>query len=141
MLNLQKGAYQHTENLSECVCACVCVCVCTRSCGVLADFTAMWQSRRNMAWTGNKKALCVLKFAKPESIVTVQRRFRTVYRVQPARFETDRPVGAIGRDCRAFVRNVCQVLDMSPKVDISSTCKVGQKRAVSLPLLTYSPSA
>jgi hypothetical protein len=29
----------------------------------------------------------------------------------------------------------------SPRVDISSTCKVGQKLGVSLPLLTYSPSA
>jgi hypothetical protein len=29
----------------------------------------------------------------------------------------------------------------SPSVDISSTCKVGQKLGVSLPLLTYSPSA
>ena len=29
----------------------------------------------------------------------------------------------------------------SPRVDISSTCKVGQKRGVSLPLLTFSPSA
>jgi hypothetical protein len=29
----------------------------------------------------------------------------------------------------------------SPRVDISSTCKVGQKLGVSLPLLTWSPSA
>jgi hypothetical protein len=29
----------------------------------------------------------------------------------------------------------------SPRVDISSTCKVGQKLGVSLPLLTYSASA
>jgi hypothetical protein len=29
----------------------------------------------------------------------------------------------------------------SPRVHISSTCKVGQKLRVSLPLLTYSPSA
>jgi hypothetical protein len=29
----------------------------------------------------------------------------------------------------------------SPRVDISSICKVGQKLGVSLPLLTYSPSA
>ena len=29
----------------------------------------------------------------------------------------------------------------SPRVDISSTCKVGQKFGVSLPLLTCSPSA
>jgi hypothetical protein len=30
---------------------------------------------------------------------------------------------------------------MSPRVDILSTCKVGQKIGVSLPLLTCSPSA
>jgi arginine decarboxylase-like protein len=29
----------------------------------------------------------------------------------------------------------------SPRVDISSTCKVGQKRGVSLPLLTCFPAA
>jgi hypothetical protein len=29
----------------------------------------------------------------------------------------------------------------SPSVDISSTCKLGQKLGMSLPLLTYSPSA
>ena len=36
-----------------------------------------------MAWTGNKKAFCVLEFAKTESIVMVQRRFRTVYDTEP----------------------------------------------------------
>jgi hypothetical protein len=35
-----------------------------------------------MAWTGNKKAICVLEFAKTESIVTVQRRFRAVYNTE-----------------------------------------------------------
>jgi hypothetical protein len=52
----------------------------------------------------------------------------------PLCFKTNRPAGAIGWDCRASVGNYCQVLDMSPRVDIPSTCKVGQK--VSLPLLT-----
>ena len=64
---------------------------------------------------------------KTESIVTVQRRFRTIYRTEPptdktirewyieipaeclpVRCETKRPVEAIGRDCRACARNVCQ---------------------------------
>ena len=36
-----------------------------------------------MAWTGNKKAFCVLEFAETESIVTVQRRFRTMYHTEP----------------------------------------------------------
>jgi hypothetical protein len=31
-----------------------------------------------MAWTGNKKAFCVLEFAKTDSIVTVQRRFQQI---------------------------------------------------------------
>ena len=39
--------------------------------------------------------------------------------------------------------NVCgrNLITGSPRVDISSTCKVGQKLGVSLPLLTRSPSA
>jgi len=36
-----------------------------------------------MACTVNKKAFCVFEFAKTESIVTVQRRFRTMYRTEP----------------------------------------------------------
>ena len=36
-----------------------------------------------MAFTVNKKAFCVLEFAKTESIVTVQRRFRIMYRTEP----------------------------------------------------------
>ena len=52
--------------------------------------------------------------------------------------ETKRPAGAISRDCRACARNICQE---PSEVDISSTCKVGQKLGVSLPLLTCSPSA
>jgi hypothetical protein len=55
-----------------------------------------------MAWTGNKKAFCVLEFAKTEPIVTSA---------------------------------------ASPRMDISSTCKVGQKHGVSLPLFICFPSA
>jgi len=56
----------------------------------------------------------------------------------PVRCETKRPAGAIGRDCRACARKVCQE---PSEVNISSTCKVGQKLVVSLPLLTCSSSA
>jgi len=42
----------------------------------------------------------------------------------PVRCETKRPAGAIGRDCRACARNLCQE---PSEVNISSTCKVGQK--------------
>jgi len=38
----------------------------------------------------NKKAFCVLEFAKTESIVTVQRRFRTMYRTDPPMDKTIR---------------------------------------------------
>ena len=37
---------------------------------------------RKMAFTVNKKAFCVLEFAKTEWIVTVQRRFRIMYHTQ-----------------------------------------------------------
>ena len=36
-----------------------------------------------MAFTVNKKAICVLEFAKTESIVTVQRRFQIMYHTEP----------------------------------------------------------
>jgi len=36
-----------------------------------------------MAWTGNKKALCVLEFAKTQSNVTVQLKFRTTCHTEP----------------------------------------------------------
>ena len=47
----------------------------------------------------------------------------------PVRCETKRPTGAIGRDCRACARNVCQE---PSEVNMSSTCKVGQKLGLSL---------
>ena len=38
----------------------------------------------------NQKAICVLEFAKTESIVTVQRRFRIMYHTEPSPDETIR---------------------------------------------------
>ena len=43
-----------------------------------------------MAFTVNKKAFCVLKFAKTESIVTVQRIFRIMYNTEPPTNKTIR---------------------------------------------------
>ena len=43
-----------------------------------------------MAFTVNTKAFCVLEFAKTESIVTVQRRFRIVYHTEPPTDKTIR---------------------------------------------------
>ena len=43
-----------------------------------------------MAFTVNKKAFCVLEFAKTESIVTVQRGFRIMYHTEPPTDETIR---------------------------------------------------
>jgi hypothetical protein len=63
--------------------------LCTRHHGVLASFTARRQSWQNMAWTGNKKAFCVLEFAKTESSVMVQQRFRTKYHTEPS---ADKPI-------------------------------------------------
>ena len=44
--------------------------------------------------------------------------------------------------CNVYGRNLIKGLTSaaSPRVDISSTCKVEQKLGVSLPLVTYSPS-
>ena len=43
-----------------------------------------------MAFTVNKKAFCVLEFAKTESIVTVQRRFRIMHHTEPLTDKTIR---------------------------------------------------
>ena len=43
-----------------------------------------------MAFTVNKKPFCVLEFAKTESIVTVQRRFRIMYHTEPPTDKTIR---------------------------------------------------
>ena len=43
-----------------------------------------------MAFTVNKKAFCVLEFAKTGSIVTVQRRFRIMYHAEPSTDKTIR---------------------------------------------------
>ena len=43
-----------------------------------------------MAFTANKKAFCVLEFAKTESIVTVQWRFRIMYHTEPPTDKTIR---------------------------------------------------
>jgi hypothetical protein len=66
------------------------VCLGSRRHGVLAGFTARGQSWRNMARTGDKKAFCVFEFAKTESILTVQRRFRTENYTEPPTDKTIR---------------------------------------------------
>ena len=43
-----------------------------------------------MAFTVNKKAFCVLEFAKTETIVTVQQRFRIMYHTEPPTDKTIR---------------------------------------------------
>ena len=43
-----------------------------------------------MAFIVNNKAFCVLEFAKTESIVTVQRRFRIMYHKEPPTDKTIR---------------------------------------------------
>ena len=106
-----------------------------------------------MAFIVNKKALCVLEFAKTESIVTVQRRFRIMYHTEPPTDKTIRErymkfqqsgclcaakrIGRPGpsaetveRVRETFVRSP----QKSPRVHISSTCKVEQKLGVSLSL-------
>jgi hypothetical protein len=57
------------------------------------------------------------------------------------RFQSCNQVPA--RCCNVCGRNLITGLKSaaSPRVDISSTCKIGQKIGVSLPLMTWSPSA
>ena len=63
---------------------------CTRGLGVLPGSTARGSSWRKIAFTLNEKAFCVLEFAKTESIVTVQRRFRIMYHTEPPTDKTVR---------------------------------------------------
>jgi len=106
-----------------------------------------------MAFTVNKKAFCVLEFAKTESIVTMQRRFRIIYHTEPPTDKTilewymkfqqsgclcaakwtgrpDLSAETLEGVRETFVRNP----QKSPRMHISSTCKVGQKLGVSLSL-------
>jgi len=113
-----------------------------------------------MACTVNKKVFCVLEFGKTESILTVQRRFRIMYPTEPPTDKTIREwymkfqqsgclCAAKGRGrpgpSAETVEHVRETFVRSPqkstRVHISSTCKVGQKLGVSLPMLTCSPSA
>ena len=109
-----------------------------------------------MAFIVNKKAFCVLKFAKTESILTVQRRFRIMYHTEPptdktirewytkvqqssclcAAKRTGRPglsAETVERVQETFVRSP----QKSPRVHISSTCRIGQKLGVSLSLSLF----
>jgi len=110
-----------------------------------------------MAFIVNKKAFCVLEFAKTESIVTVQWRFRIMYHTEPPTDKTIREwymkfqqsgclctakrtghpgpsAETVERVRETFVRSP----QKSPRVHISSTCKVGQKLGVYLSLLIRS---
>jgi hypothetical protein len=66
------------------------VCLGNGRLGVLAGFTDRGQSWRNMAWTGDKKAFCVLEFDKTELIVTIKMWFRTMYHTEPPTDKTIR---------------------------------------------------
>jgi hypothetical protein len=66
------------------------VCLGNRHHSILAGFTTRWQLWQNVVRTGDKKAFCVLEFAKTESIVTVQLRFRTKYHTEPPMDKTIR---------------------------------------------------
>jgi hypothetical protein len=54
-----------------------------------------------MATTGDKKEFCVIEFANTDSIMTVQRRFRTKYRTEPPTDKTNREW------CKKFRQNGC----------------------------------
>jgi hypothetical protein len=130
--------------------------LCTRRRGVLAGFATRGQSWRNMAWTGNMKAFCVLEFAKLSQLsrcnggfgpCTTQNHLRTKQfvsgtwnsrRMAACALRNEQTAGAIGRDGRVCARNF--FFQEPSEFNTSSTCKVGQKIGVSLPLLTRPPS-
>jgi hypothetical protein len=98
----------------------------------------MGQSWRNMAWKGNKKAFCILEFAKIESIVTVRWGLRTMYHAEPPTDKTIREwymkfsrVAVCALRPWSRLSSVCEKRLLRAwyvtKVDISSTCKVEQK--------------
>ena len=68
-----------------------------------------------MTFTVNKKAFCVLEFAKTESIVTVQRRFQIMYHTEPP---TDKTIREWYMNC--FVcRWFCVVHDPKPRCTVT----------------------
>jgi len=109
-----------------------------------------------MAFAVNKKAFCVLEFAKTESIVTVQRRlsYTTQNHLQtkqfvngtsipaewlPVRWETNRPSGPIGPEQNAFLFTVNAIFlhDYALAVETGSTPRplVPKKWKNSLPFI------
>jgi hypothetical protein len=107
-----------------------------------------------MAFSGAQKAFCVLQFAKTQSIVTVQRGFRTKYRTEPP---TDKTVGDWYRKfeetgCLCVAKRTGRpgpslgTVDLvrestsveSPKGDILNICKVGSNLGYVLFSLTCS---
>jgi hypothetical protein len=84
-----------------------------------------------MAGTGDKKAFCVLQFAKTESVVTLQRRSRAKYHTEPStdktirewyeKFEQSRCLcGAIHRE---MLQRVWQELEY--RIDVCRVTKGG----------------
>ena len=113
---------------------------------------------RDDTWRGHGiRKRCVLEFAKTESVVTVQRWFRTMYHTESRMDKTIREwyvkfqqsgclcaakrTGRLGPSDE-IVECARETVVRSPqRVDKSSTCKVGQKLGVSLPLLACSAPA
>jgi len=106
-----------------------------------------------MAFVVNKKAFCVLEFAKTESIVTVQRRFRIMYHTEPPTDKTIREwylkFQQSGSLCAAkgtgrpdpsaeTVERVRETFVRSLPRHQGCTCRVGQKLGVSLSMLICS---
>jgi hypothetical protein len=129
---------------------------CDRCDGVVTRFFARRQWCANMAFSGEQKTFCFLQFAKAQSIVTVQRGFRTKYPTEPPTDKTVRDwyrkFEETGYLCVArrtgrpgpspgtvdLVRGLTSV--ESPKGDILNICKVGSKLGYVLFSLTCSHS-
>ena len=105
-----------------------------------------------MAFTVNKKAFCVLEFAKTESIMTVQRRFRIMYHTEPPTKQFVNGTWNSSRVATCALRNevtfrahrlrltsVCEKslsgAPRSQQLARASSCKVGQNLGEILYLL------
>jgi hypothetical protein len=98
-------------------------------------------------WRGQKKGNCdsAMKVLDHVSHRTTYRQNNlwVVHKIPaqwlPVNCKMNRPARAISQDCRVCARNICQVLDMSPTVDISSTCKGEQKLESASPSVDMLP--
>jgi len=95
-------------------------------------WTGGWVNRRTHVDATEKKKICCPRYCNACTV------HRLLFLLYPTNAQLYRVIHKSLRNVRTRLRNNH---DRHSRLDISSTCEVGQKLEVSLPLLTCSPSA